>query len=248
MISAVIITFNEAGNIGKCLEALYTVADEILVIDSFSTDDTTLICQSKNATVIQRKWEGYSATKNFGNQQARYDFILSVDADEVISEELASEILKAKNAGLNGIYEINRLSNYCGHWIRHSGWYPDRHIRLFNRNQCNWDDQEVHESLKCKTNPPITILGGHLFHYSYKNPGDHRERVMKYARLGAEKIVRLNKKHLLARSYINPLFRWIRMYFFQLGFLDGKNGLRISYFTALEVHKKYKWAYQLKKK
>jgi glycosyltransferase involved in cell wall biosynthesis len=132
MISAVIITFNEEAKIGRCIDSLIGVADEILVIDSFSTDLTEYICKSKGVRFIQREFEGHANQKNFGNEQAQHNYILSIDADECLSDELKNSILEAKKSLKFDGYSVNRLSNFCGNWIHHSGWYPDTKMRLFN--------------------------------------------------------------------------------------------------------------------
>ena len=138
MLSVVIITYNEERNIGRCLDSIKDIADDIVVVDSFSTDKTEEICIPYNVNFIKRSWEGYSLTKNFANKQAKHDWIFSIDADEALSEELKHSIMQAKKIGINQTYEICRLTNYCGHWIRHSGWYPDIKLRIFDRGTSDW--------------------------------------------------------------------------------------------------------------
>ena len=136
-ISAVIITRNEAENISRCIESVQKVADEVIVVDAYSEDDTVEICKKLGARIFQKRWEGYSNSKNFGNDKAEHDFILSLDADEVLSDKLVESISIAKR-NLTGVYRFNRLTNYCGKWIYYSGWYPDRKVRLFDRRIALW--------------------------------------------------------------------------------------------------------------
>ena len=145
-LTAVIITHNVAGTIGDCLAAIQEVAGEILVLDSFSDDGTVEICRQYGATLVPQEWLGYSATKNLGNSLARHDWILSIDADEVLSDELVNS-LKNLTPEDGVVYALDRLTNYCGKWIRHSGWYPDWKVRLFNRNDVQWQGEFVHETL-----------------------------------------------------------------------------------------------------
>lgn len=243
-ISAVIITFNEERNIQRCIDSLRDVADEIIVIDSFSTDKTKSICEQNKVTFIQTDWKGYSATKNFGHTRANSEWILSMDADEALSDSLKKEIVDAKKSGLKGAYRFPRLTNYCGTWIRHGGWYPDKKIRLFNRNEARWEGSFVHEELVVKEGVSITELKGDLLHYSYYTIEEHLQRSEKYAKLGAEKIAAKGKGVFL-KSIFSPVVRFIQMYFFKAGFLDGYHGFKIAAITAREVRLKYKGAEEI---
>ena len=160
-LSVVIITFNEEQNIARCLDSVQGVADDVVVLDSFSTDATERISRKYDVNFIQRKWEGYSRTKNFANNQAKYDWILSLDADEALSDKLRASILEIKSREIPETCSFNRLTNYCGNWIRHSGWYPDVKVRLFERNQGHWEGK-IHEQLVFKTEMPVLHLEGDL--------------------------------------------------------------------------------------
>lgn len=237
-ISAVIITKNEATNIAQCLQSLLTVVDEILLIDAFSIDDTVKIAQELGAKVIQVKWEGYSQNKNYGNQLAKHDWILSVDADEVLSPKLINSI-RALKLNESQVYSINRLNNYCGQWIKHCGWHPDWNNRLFHRKKTEWKGDFVHEKLNFPSSTKIVRLEGLLYHYSYQNSADHWQRIERYAQLSAQQLFQNGKKATFIKLCLAPIARFIRTYFLKMGFLDGKVGWTISVRTGYLVRKKY---------
>lgn len=245
-ISVVICTKNEQKNIGRCLAAVQSVADEIIVVDSYSTDDTEKIAKSfPLVKFIQTNWKGFSATKNYANSLAQFDYILSLDADEELSPEIQQEILSIKNS-LNGVYTINRMTNYCGQWIKHSGWFPDRHERLFPKDQASWEG-DIHEKLKFKTQLAVQDLKGLVHHYSYYTIDEHRQRIESYSSLGAKQLARKNKPLLLPSAFFNPIARFMKCYVFKLGFLDGFYGLVIAILSAKAVFLKYSKAHKLKK-
>lgn len=239
-LSATIITLNEERNIGRCIDALMPVADEIIVLDSFSTDKTEQICREKGVRFEQRAWEGYAATKNHLNSLASHPWIFSIDADEAPDEELIRAVLRAKEAGFSGVYAVNRLTNYCGKWIKHSGWYPDIKTRLFPKEGSVWEGNYVHEELSFSGNPLTHLLEGHLLHYSYYNFKEHRERADKYSVLTAQKFHAQGKRVGPLKPYLSALGRFISMYVIKLGFLDGKMGFKIAYISAQSNILKYK--------
>lgn len=239
-ISAVIITFNEERNIERCVRSLTAIADEIIVLDSFSTDATAKICSDLGLVFLQRKWEGYAAAKNFLNQQARFEYILSLDADEVLSEELQQSILTAKKKGLSGVYSLNRLTNYCGKWIYHSGWYPDWKVRLFPAKTSKWVGDLVHEELDFPASLNIQKLKGDAFHYSYISYTDHRQRADRYSVLTAQKYVNKGKKPGVLAPYLSCITRFLSMYILKLGVLDGYMGFKIAQISGLSNIVKYK--------
>ncbi|MGB0914916.1 MAG: glycosyltransferase family 2 protein [Crocinitomicaceae bacterium] len=231
-LSATIITLNEERNIERCILSLKNVADEIIVLDSNSTDQTEAICLAHNVTFIKRDWEGYSASKNYLNSLANFDFILSMDADEAIDSELEQEILRIKRLDSNDLYSVNRMTNYCGKWIKHSGWYPDVKTRIFPKEGCYWDGEFVHEELVYPQGSNIVQLKGHLSHYSYYSYKDHRERADKYSTLTAKKMNKAGKKASVLKPYLSGIARFISMYFIKAGFLDGKMGFKIAQISA----------------
>ena len=239
-VSAVIITFNEAANIARCLESLMNLTDEIVVVDSFSTDDTPNICRSYGVQFLQREWAGYAATKNWANGQTQHQYILSVDADEVIDEELARDIQHRRSTGLEGVYSVNRRTNYCGHWVRYCGWYPDRKIRLFPKDKCHWEGDFVHETLVHDNDLNERSLHGHLLHYSYHSLDDHRSRAEKYAGLHAQKMAAQNRSSSSLKAYFSAGWKFIQVYLLKLGLLDGKAGWNIARFSAWAVFLKHR--------
>lgn len=239
-ISAVIITLNEERNIARVIDSLQGIADEILVYDSHSTDKTAEICKEKDVRFIQDEWLGYSETKNKANQLAKHRYIFSIDADEALSEELRKSLLKVKEEGLEGYYSMNRLTNYCGKWIRHSGWYPDVKVRLFPKDQVYWEGKWVHETLHIPGSLNKVHLKGDLLHYSYYNFKDHRQKADHYSELTANKMFEKGKTSGPLKPYLSGLARFISMYIFKLGFLDGKMGFKIAQISAASNVYKYK--------
>jgi glycosyltransferase involved in cell wall biosynthesis len=244
-LSAVIITKNEEKNIGRCLEAIADWVDEIIVVDSGSTDRTKEICLAVSKVKwFEQPWLGYGQQKNFANSLAKGDYILSLDADEVVSPELKADILARRP--WQGVYRLNRITNYCGQWIHHCGWRPDYQWRLFSPKLARWNEKQVHEHLEFASGTPTATLNGDLFHYSYHTIRDHWVRILPYARLGAERAARKPSVLLALQAILNPPLRFIKCYLFQRGFLDGFYGLVICLLTAYGVYKKYALALELK--
>ncbi len=237
-ISAVIITYNEEKNIERCLSSLVDIADEIIVIDSFSSDATKEICSRFNVNFIEAEWLGYSKSKNFGIEQSKYSYILSLDADEEVSESLKMQILNAKEMGLTSAYSCNRLSNYCGKWIHHGDWYPDRKMRLWNKADGLWEG-EIHESVNLRKEIKVKHLKGDIHHFSYYSISEHLVQTNKYSSLSAINLFNKNKKAGFIKLVISPFIHFGRSYFFKLGFLDGFYGFTIALITAFGTFLKY---------
>jgi len=245
-LSVVIITFNEAHRIKRCIDSVSEVADEIVVVDSFSTDDTITIAKSLGANVIEHVFKGYGESKNLANSNATNDWILSMDADEVLDKRLVKSILNLKqNFNNNAVYEFRRLNNYCGKWIRFGAWRSDDKIRIFNKKYVKWNLAEVHENLVIPPNFETKKLKGNLLHYSYSSTQSHLNKINKYSTLGAEEAFKKGKKASFIKIYFSPLFRFVRDYLFLLGFLDGKEGFIIAWLTAKEVRLKYQYLREL---
>lgn len=239
-LSVVIITLNEERNIGRCLESVSEIADDIVVVDSGSEDGTEGICAAHGARFIRHQWLGFAETKNFANAQAKYPLILSLDADEALSEQLKISIKAVKeDFPVNTTFKMNRLTNYCGKWIRHCGWYPDSKIRLFNRENTRWSGLVIHEKLT--TNPGIVVkhLEGDLLHYSYYTIAGHIEQANRFTDLTAEEAFRKGKKAGILQILFKPPIRFLRDYFFKLGFLDGYYGFIVCYISAQATFFKY---------
>ncbi len=239
-ISATIITLNEERNIGRCIQSLERVADEIIVLDSFSTDKTKAICEEAGVRFEERKWAGYSASKNYLNSLAQYDYILSLDADEALDQELREALIAVKNETSPSVYSVNRLTNYCGKWIKHCGWYPDVKVRLFPKLGSEWVGAHVHEELEYPKGLNEKQLPGHLEHYSYYSFEGHRERADKYSALTAAKFYEQGKRVGPLKPYISAIGRFIGMYFIKKGFLDGRMGFKIAQISAQSNVFKYK--------
>lgn len=250
-LSVVIITFNEEKNIGRCLESIQGIADDVVIVDSFSTDATESISKKYAVNFISRKWEGYSDTKNFANAQAKHDWVLSLDADEALSEELKKSILKAKvEPGLK-TYKFHRLTNYCGSWIKHCGWYPDTKIRVFDRRITKWEGI-IHEKLVIDFSPIDSaqgdklemtkgiLLNGDLLHYSYYSKEQHYAQTEKFSTLAAQNMFAKGKKVSALKMYLSPIVKFISDYIIKLGFLDGAAGYTICRISAYTSYLKYK--------
>ncbi len=237
--SAVVICRNAASTIGDCVAALRKVCDEVLVVDSQSTDGTVEICEKLGAKVVQQAWHGFAKTKNIGNSMARHDWILSIDADEVLSEELIAVLQKLKpEAGK--VYALDRITSFCGQWIRHSGWYPDWKPRLFDRKHVEWQGDFVHETLNLPADYQKVRLEGKLFHYSFKDSDDHLRRIEKYARLTAMEQFAKGKKVSFLKRWLSPPTRFVRSFILKAGFLDGRAGWAISLRNVWMVRLRYK--------
>lgn len=239
-ISATIITLNEEDKIRRCLESLIGIADEIVVVDSLSTDATKSICEEFGVRFIEQKWLGYSEQKNLANKLASHDWILSIDADEVLSDKLKNSILeiKEKETDCNIVYSFNRLNNYCGKWIRHCGLYPDKKIRIWNRNIGMWEGK-IHETIKFSKETKEVRLHGDLLHYSFNTHEDFRNQSFRFAEMKGESYFSKGKKNASLLKIISPMFFFIKNYFLKLGFLDGKDGFRICLVYAQATKHKY---------
>lgn len=232
-ISACLITFNEENNIADAIDSVNWV-DEILIVDSGSTDKTTEIAESKGAKVISRDWLGFSAQKQFAVDNAANDWIFSLDADERVSDELKHEILSLKNLSVTDLadgYKIPRLSFYMNRRIKHGGWYPDWQIRFFNRKNAKWKNAIVHESVE--VNGTIVKLSGDIIHYSIENAAYHHRMIgERYAPLAAEQMYKNGRRTSKIKLATVGFTTFAGNYFLKLGFLDGIPGFCIARFAA----------------
>ena len=236
-ISATLITHNEAANIGRAIRSL-DCADEILVVDSGSTDATVKIASELGARVVVHPWEGFATQKNFASAQARHDWILSLDADEELDEEARAAIREWKQSEpAVGAYRLARRARYLGRWILHSGWYPDWKIRLFDRSLAQWRGKYVHESVVASG--PVETLAGEILHYTCDSLADHRKRIEFYTDLAAKEMFEGGRRAGLGRRLLAPPWVFINTYFFRLGVLDGVPGFLIAWMAARYVYRKY---------
>jgi glycosyltransferase involved in cell wall biosynthesis len=244
-LSATIITFNEEKKIDRCLQSLKGVADEVVVVDSFSTDRTEEICRMHGVSFLKNRFDGYVAQKNFAMRQASFDHILSLDADEALSDELKASILSVKNSwGATDGYAFNRRNNYCGKWIRFCGWYPDRKIRLWDRRAGHWTGTDPHDQVAIESNK-VSRLNGDILHFAYFTVDEHLKQMYTFAEVAAKaKFEKGVKPNFVIHVVLNPMFKFFRKYILQLGFLDGYYGFVFCATTALLNFYKYLRLYE----
>ena len=238
-LSVVIITYNEEKMIGKCLESVQDIADEIVVVDSFSTDKTKNICGQFNVKFIEHPFEGHIQQKNKALSHAAYPRVLSLDADEVLSPELQESIKKIKQNWEYDGYYFNRLTNYCGKWIRHCGWYPDKKLRLLDRRKGNWGGVNPHDKIMMEKHAKIHYLKGDLLHYSFFTIGQHIDQINKFTDISSRQLYEQGRKVSVFKILLSPFVKFIRDYFIKAGFLDGFYGLMISMNSAHAKFLKY---------
>ncbi len=245
-ISATLITFNEERNIEEALQSLSWV-DEIVIVDSGSSDDTVKICRKFTDRILHRNWTGYVDQKNFAVENARHDWIFSLDADERPSPELILEIQGLARHGFpKPGYKIPRVAFFLGRWIRHGEWYPDCQLRLFNRKRGKWEGGRVHESIKLGEKPGL--LKGEIYHYTYRSLSDYLHRLEIYSTLAAYDYQQQGKKAGPIKLFGNPFVAFIRSYLVKCGFLDGTPGLAVAITAAVSVFFKYAKLYELNRK
>ncbi len=240
-LSAVIITYNEERNIARCLESLAGVADEVIVVDSFSNDQTAAIVKQHGATLIEHAFGGYIEQKNYAVTRASFDCILSLDADEALDSEMKESVLQIKENWTKAGYSFNRLTNYCGKWIYHCGWYPDKKLRLFDRTKCSWKGVNPHDRLEFNdTTASSTHLKGNILHYSYYTIEEHHRQTERFTTIAAKALFKQGKKDSFIKQYLSPLTKFVKDYIFNLGFLDGYYGWTICKISAGATYLKYK--------
>jgi len=238
-LSIVIITLNEEKNIGRCIDSVKEIADEVLVIDSFSTDNTEVIVRKKGAIFIKNSFEDYVKQHEFADQQATYDHILTLDADEVVSQDLKDSIQNVKKYWKHDGYSMNRMTNYCGKWINHSGWYPDIKLRLYDRRKGKWIGSKIHERFTLMEGCIKGHLKGDILHYSYHSISQHVNQANKFTDLTAIAAYEKGVKSNFFKILINPAFKFIRNYIFHFGFMDGYYGYIICRISAHATFLKY---------
>ncbi len=238
-ISVVIITFNEEKNIGRCLESVKDIADDIVIVDSYSTDDTEKICSQYNVRFIQHTFEGHIEQKNWAITQARYPHILSLDADEMLSERLKRIIGGVKENWEYDGYYFNRLTNYCGKWIRYSSWYPSRKLRLWDSRKGHWGGMNPHDHFILDRGSTRKFLRGDLLHYSYYSINQHIDQINKFSDIAAKSFFEVGKTSSWFNIIFHPMWRMFRDYIIKFGFMDGFYGLVISMNSAHETFLKY---------
>jgi len=244
-ISATIITKNEAANIARAIRSL-VCADEVLVVDSGSTDSTGDIAAGLGARVVAHPWEGFAAQKEFASRQAKYDWILSLDADEELDGR-AQEAVKAWKRCEPGAvgYRFARRAQYLGRWILHSGWYPDYKVRLFDRRHAHWAGAYVHESVTADA--PVATLEGEILHYTCASLDEHRQRIEFYTDLAATEMRERGQRLSFLERRLGPCWIFFHTYILRLGVLDGVPGFWLARMAARYVRRKYEKLYELEK-
>ena len=246
-LSVVIITYNEERNIARCLESVKDIADDIIVVDSFSTDNTKQIAINSGSRFIEHAFEGHIQQKNWAISQAKYPHILSLDADELPDEKLKAEILKIKDNWTHDGYYFNRLNNYCGKWLRHSGWYPDRKLRLWDSRKGRWAGENPHDTFIMNKDATLRYISGNILHYSFYSVSQHILQVNKFTDIGAQAAYNKGKRSGLLKIFFYPKWKFFRDYIIKLGILDGYWGFVVCKISAHAKFLKYVKLYRIQK-
>lgn len=238
-ISAAVITLNEERNIDRCIDSLRGIADEIVVLDSGSTDRTRAVCEEKGVRFSIRPFTDYADQKNAAAKMAAHDMILSVDADEALSENLRNALIEIKLKPAADAYRFNRLTFYCGSPVRHSGWYPDAKVRLYNRNKAEWTGRLIHERITTAPGSEVKHLHGDLLHYSFYSVGQHMDTVNKFSQRKALLMHEKGRRAPFWKMILTPPMKFLKILVFKAGFLDGEAGFHIAVNSAHGDYLKY---------
>lgn len=241
-LSVAIIAFNEEARIAQCIENVKSIADEIIVVDSGSSDRTTEIAEALGAKLFREEWKGFAGQRNSARDKCSGKWVLFIDCDEILSEDARSGISAAILQSSFSGYQLKYLSFFMGKWIRHS-WRQDWHIRLALRDSCRWTGQYVHETLEC--DGAIGKIDGHVYHFTYSDYEKELSKSILYAKLGAQSICSRNKKIKLHHLVFNPLWGFIKHYFVKRGFLDGFQGFVIAVSNLHYTFSKYLIAWEI---
>lgn len=239
-ISVVIITFNEEEHIWKCLDSVKDVADEILVLDSFSIDRTKEICLQAGARFEEHAFDGYIKQKNRALQMASHNLILSLDGDEALSENAQKQIAKIKTDSFADGYIFNRRNNYCGRWMKYTSMYPDRKLRLFDRRRAKWSGSDPHDQVEMFNGSKIEKISCDILHWVISDRDDHLSKINNFSTVAAKAYFEEGRKRGILARYPHSLWRFIMEYFINGGFIEGKLGLQFSMLSAKYVYLKYK--------
>lgn len=247
-LSGVIITFNEERNIERCLQSLVPVVDEIVVIDSHSTDSTKSICEKFDVRFIEQEFLGYIEQKNFALDQVKYNHVVSLDGDEALSEELQKSLLNLKSTWEFDGYYAKRFNNFCGQWIKHSDWYPNKKLRVFDKTKAKWRGINPHDNVQLlDAKSKVGYLKGDILHWTYQTYEEMDQKSEYFSTIAAEAYYSKGKGASALNIIWNPTWAFFKAYILRLGFLDGKNGFRICYQTWKITYLKYKKLRQLYK-
>ena len=237
-ISACIISYNEENKIEACLKSLEGVVDEIIVVDSLSTDKTIEITKKYTDKIFDQKFLGHIEQKNLAITKASHDWILSLDCDEQLTDELKESILKVKNNLESAdAYKVARRTFYVYRWLNHC-WYPDHKVRLFNKNTAHWAGTNPHDHIELSGNNVITLKGD-LLHYSFDSISEHIQTLDSFTEIGANEIIRKNKKVSILSPWTHGLWTFLKLYLFKRGFMDGYAGLVVAVLSGMHAFIKY---------
>jgi glycosyltransferase involved in cell wall biosynthesis len=243
-LSVVIITLNEEAHIADCMESVKQIADEIVVVDCFSSDRTVEIAKSKGAIVKEEKFRGYIEQKNLALEFASHDYVLSLDADERLDATLLEAIKEVKKSFAHKGYSMNRCTNYCGRFIRHGQWYPDKKLRLFDKRAASWGGLNPHDKVLLDPSLPVKHLPGDILHYSYYSIEQHVAHGNKFSTIAADSLFERGRKSSWLNILGNPLWTFLHSYVIRLGLLDGAFGFVIAIISAHHTFLKYIKLYQ----
>lgn len=238
-ISIVIITFNEEKNIERCLDSIIGLSQDVVVVDSYSIDRTKAICIEKGVRFVEHKFDGHIEQKNYAVSQAKNQYVLSLDADEALTEELKEEIQKIRDNWENDGYIFNRLTNYCGTWIKHSGWYPDKKLRLWDTSKGSWGGDNPHDMVIMDKGVKIKSINLDILHYSYYTIEDHLKQVEYFTTINSKAAFDKGKRSSQFKIIYKSLFKFFRDYILKRGFLDGEAGFQIAKISAKATAMKY---------
>ena len=234
-----VITFNEEKHLARCLASVEEISDEIIVVDSHSTDRTVEIAKEMGAKTILHEFSGHIQQKNFAVSQAQHDYILSLDADEMLSIELIRAVAVVKTNLKADAYQFNRLNNFCGKWIRHGLWYPDRKVRLWDRRKGAWGGENPHDKVVMEPGAVVQKLEGDLLHYTVSHVGEFIGQINTFSSIQAEMLQAKEIQPTFFHRYLKPTYKFVLAYFFKLGFLDGWRGFCIAAGQAWGIYLRY---------
>lgn len=239
-ISATIITYNEERNIARCIESLLPIADEIVIVDSYSTDNTESICNKYPVRFIKNKFEGHIQQKNYAIELSSNDIVINLDADEAVDNELQESILALKKEFKKDGYYVQRYNNYCGQWINHSDWNPDKKLRVFDKNKAHWGGINPHDQIIMTPGSNIGFLPGKILHWVHRTHEEHRAKTEKFSSIAAKEYYKLGRYSNILDIIFRPAWIFTRSYIIRMGFLDGRNGFILCTFSAKTTYLKYR--------
>jgi glycosyltransferase involved in cell wall biosynthesis len=238
-LSVLIITYNEEKNIARCLDSLEGLSSDILVVDSFSIDRTKAICIEKGVRFIENSFQGHIEQKNFAVSQAKNKYVLSLDADEALSPALKETIIECCNNWKYDSYSFNRLTNYCGKWIKHCGWYPDKKTRMWDSSKGSWGGNNPHDKVIMEKETKSSHINLDILHYSFYTTEQHLKQIDYFTDISSKVAFKQGKKSSSFKIFYKSSFKFVRDYFIKLGFLDGFYGYVVCKNSAYAKRLKY---------